>query len=996
MYKRIILYVLVAIAIGVVSVQLQHRTAQQAQLQNHAPGVTEPASPIKPPDHLTPDRRGALAVYELERLVSGHSPKQVREQFVGGMWHVYSDSTEIGTWPEYPDFSDMVSVLEQRARALGASVGEDHEHPEITQSLAAFQPLQTLTLVDKAWAAGERGGSLHLAAAGALAQLTAQTTDLVGVADAIGARALAELALCRAAGLPGLARDETLTADRLGYGAYAWAMCDSLPADDAVRLYVRHDDEALAKLAAASNGSPESRFYLLSRTAWNHDDQGYRDCAGKYFSADSQLTIPMLSTMLALGTFRSQEASAQAVIAVIGDELHLLESGGAIAASTDTDDPGDLNVAIRQFESMMTSMKGDADGQWLDGTLLRAHYRAAFYSAMWRLGEFQRKSLSSLETTRDMAAELQNLPPGPASEFGHWYSHLADAKLGHPAPLDLKADLTSLPSFGSRMRFDTFEECGNTPIGRFNGVRPQACLLLGQLDTRPDDRAETIELIRDQIMDLVWAESLLASTAHVASPANIEVQSWWARMNDDRAALLAMLDARGTSVFQATYVADQLVELSPKDSVSNIAAYRKIMARYPQPVQSVLAFNDYCTHYLHSSALNRRALRDWLKRNPVDDGGLDRVFATLALARTYQREKRYAEALAIVAPAAESQQYGAMSATAELLDLTGKGAEAETLAAFALHRYPDSREPLVGLAKLFWKHQRYDDAAALLHDTAYPLDDAHWMTLVAPAFADCFEKQPATGMKAVESLIKAGFKSQGTVGMLAKELHKRGQSEFALQVEQRLPDGGQDGSMRLFASYEILRRGRGEDAADGWLYDQVASMSDMTSTLIDYFGFDEGLPGVVWTCDQKSDRDMNYTWLLRAAMSLRPPALDADRAKLLHEHFDEPSTDHYTTLGRYMLGLEPDSVALARCTDLHAAGEVYFYMGYRAESEYRYADAANWYLRCLATGVTRNMEYGWSLGQLTRWGASMKTLERLENEDRAAQKGPSISVLGFM
>ncbi|HTK32063.1 MAG TPA: tetratricopeptide repeat protein [Candidatus Saccharimonadaceae bacterium] len=991
MLKRIVIYGALAIAAAAAFLWLRPHGESAPTLA--APAPLDAPVADDGPIRLAPDRRLLLAVGEVDRLTHGHATHAIA-RFERGAWRVSVASDVVGTLPEYPTFEDGLDLAARHAASALAATPTDSAaaHPEIDQALAADRPLRALLAADRDWKAGRRDAALHAGAAHALVHLAAETNDLVGIADGIAARALAELAVCRALHVTGLERDEALLAARLGYGAEASTIAGALPDGDPVRHYVLHDDARLARLASGPGASAEARSLELRRLAENGDDLGYESFATRYFMSDSTLSLPAMAAGLSLAAFDAQMPSAMAVLLTIEYDLRVYWPPTPIAAMSNG---GDLAWAFEAFERTMSGVSSAADGQWLDHDLVVAYYRAAFYSAMWRVGEFSREELSSLPSTRRLAEAWNQLPPGPAQEFGRWYGHLAAQKAGHPAPLDFKADLMAPSAFGSLLRFTTFDACAETPIGRQRGVRAQARLLLDDVDGRPGNRLSIVAVLRDERHDLVDAESLLAVAARTASPAETDARGWWARLDGDRATLLTLLDAPGLPAAKAKWLLASLEEVAAGDEAAVYAAYDRARARFPESCDLMLAEARYGKEHNRTPATNRAMLQAWLARHP-DEHGLDRVFVQTAVARTYEREQRYREALAAVLPAAASGQYGAMAVTAEMLDRCGKAAEAEKLAAEALRRYPDSRDALVGLAVLFWRHGRDDDAATLLRDTAYRLDDGNWMATVGPRFADCFAGDSAGAMKAVDALVKAGYNGHSTLGSLALAVRRHAHPALAFEIEQRVIAGGQDGAERWMTCHAFLSAAHGTDAADEWLQARLSGASDPMIGLLSAFAFGESQNRILWMCAPKDSISNSFQWVMRACAALDDTAPDPEHVAALRAHYAAKGTEYNYVLGRYLLGLEPEDTVLALRTTARRTCEVDFYVGYHARAEGRYADAARWFERSLASGEQRAFEYAWADVQLMHWAGRNQTLARMAEVDRASHTGPYLSTLGVL
>ena len=990
MRKRLGVLILLAAALAAGAIWLHLRTTRETSAS-----VEKTPDPMRDEDpvRLAPDRRAQLAIPEVERLLTGRSGKAATFRFDGGCWHVLVDSRELGTLPEYPDLSDFMTVLVARATALlkSAPPAPVAAHPAVERALEQFEPLTALLAADREWSQGHRDAALHAGAARALVQLVTETNDLVGAADRTAARALAELAICHAMNVTGLDRDEALLAERMGYGARATEIAARLPADDPIALFIRRDDAALTGVAAAEPPRPEARFLELTRLVASRDEQACEAWLERAFRSDTTVRLPTLTALLSLERFSAHEPSAEAVLLAIESDLKLNDLANAGARMSEG---SDLSVVFRRFEASMSAMRASADGEWLDRDLARAYYRAGFYSALWRLGRFSREELSSVGDTRALATAWSGMPADPAEEFGRWYRHLAEAKAGHPAPLDLESDLISLPSFGSQLRFDTFHACAETRIGRQNGVRRQARMLIGQLDTRPGDRLRLADIVQTQIWDLVWAESLYASAARCASPGDPSAQGAWAYMNGDEARVKALLAAPGLNDVGAIRLLFYLEHMAPEDVDATCAVYEAAAARFPRSAPIVCQLAAYARTKGKPPAYARQALRGWMARNPGEDG-LDRVAVTTAIARTLEREHRYREALAWARPTATSWQFGAMHATAELLDECGHGAEAETLAAMALGRYPDSHEALVGLVGMLWRHQRYEDAARLLRQAPYRLDDVHWFTLVGPEFADRFAARPYAAMRAVEALEHAGFTSQNTMGSLATVLHRRGNDDLALRIERHVQGGGQDGMEKLMASIFYVSVLKGPAAARAYALQSTAGASDDVIIPLGDLALGEGRYDLLWAFEPQDRAANSCHWLLRSAAALYPGPETVPHEEALRAHFAVAGTEHYHVLGRYLMGFVPEDTVMALRTSMHAACEVYYYVGFRAQAEGRFADAARLYKRCIATGQSRNIEYAWAVSQLSRWMDSGMTLERLAARARASNARPSTTVLGL-
>lgn len=988
MKRRLVVYLGIAAALAAATLGYQRMLSERSEPLPIAPAATRPQAPkatVLAVPCLSPDARLLQAAGEVHRIITGTAFVPAVARFDGGKWHLTHRDVEVGTVPELPDFGDMTRLLSGWARRLGVQsvfpVQPPLEHAEVAQErLGRMHAVLAASECDRLVGGGVRNAELLVLAARALVMLELETSDRVGIADRVAARALALISASQAVDSTSVGREACLLAHRMGYGAWAWSAAERLPDDDPIRLYVRADDARLATLAARRGASAEARFLRLLRVAGERDPERWRAWIESAFDADDAMSLPVLGTGFVVRKFETQMPAAYLVFLTVARELRMLD------AITDPDPkaPGTppLTTFVAGFEGILGRMAPGADGLFLDRELLRAYYRGSFYTALWSMGEHYHKTLSSLPATESFAAELSGMPEGPAAEFGRWYAHLVDSKGGDSRIADLRKDLTQTLSFGAPLLIETVDAISKLAPYGSRHPRFSAVALARRLDTRPDHRVAFGKIAGRDLLMLPLAEDLMASAAATSSPLDPVTHGWWARLNEDRSRLESLLAQPGLTADQQFVLLSSLRAIAGRDSAAVCAAFQRCMAQHPGSWRLVSEFCQYASLDLKAYPLSRAALERWLARNRHLNN-IEVVVATASLARTYEREGRWAEALRVVEPVVGSQQFGAMSGTAMALEHVGRGADAETLAVFALQRYPDSPDAQSLVAEIFWRHGKYEVAAEVLADPRFRLSANDWRWTLAPRFVECFAGRSSEALKAVDALSRADLPGATTLVPLAMGCGNLGHRDLAFEMLQRIHTDGMEAVAQIHHSYHQLKRWKGQPAGVDWIRPRIDSLGVAERALITYEAYRNGDPELLWEPGKvPAGKDGEFHWLMRAAASLRCRDGDPTHERELTTHFARASVDRYRTLGRYLRGLEPDSVALALADGNDHVCEVSYYLGLKAQSEGRYREAAECYARAVATNLTHEGEFRWAMSQLREWQGRHRTLAKLGEADR--------------
>ncbi|HYO64865.1 MAG TPA: hypothetical protein VEU33_02180, partial [Archangium sp.] len=394
---------------------------------------------------LTPDARLTRALALLEHLLTGKPAPKVEARFQEGQWHLLSNGTEVGSLPEFPDFTHALALLEARARQLGTEsldlqkdadtapptppspVPAPKKKPSLKSSKrgsrqkkkpalqakgsgsSATLPIGRMTLdvlhqQDRDWAAGKRSVSSVREGTRALASLAFQLVDLTGTADEVPARALAHLALARVVTGEPLTEEQALIASALGHDRAARQLAETLSAHSPVRVYFLREDARLGALAKEEEREPGLAHYLWLRRLAEVD----RSERLRRMDKLDGLRLPALHELTAL--LHSREFEMDRTLGSIIPPL-LLREVAAVAGRTDADEraPGrrgarkplqELEQRLKQiherfnlsergilpaFEEQLAQV-GNTGGFFLEAGAERAYFQGLFFSAQYRLG----------------------------------------------------------------------------------------------------------------------------------------------------------------------------------------------------------------------------------------------------------------------------------------------------------------------------------------------------------------------------------------------------------------------------------------------------------------------------------------------------------------------------------------------------------------------------------------------------------------------------------
>jgi tetratricopeptide (TPR) repeat protein len=935
---------------------------------------------------LQPDRRFLVALSEMERIATGTSGPPTSASFDSTQWVIRRGTERLGAVSELPAYSELRALLEREANRVAAGLGRPDtsvHRPDastvaagrtgIDRELRDMHALRALQRADRLWASGVRDGALAIRAADALTLLMLQTVDQVGASDSLAGAALAMTALASALDSSAARRVECLLADRLDYGAAAWSMAQRLPNTDPRRWYVLRDDARLA-----SGVSREARYLHLTRLAQRGDLEAWAPEAAS-FAGDHALDLPLLCSGLSLERFASNPSMGAMLIGCVARDLDMLTASRGVPA--DAAPGADLGGLMNRFEDLMAGMSPASDGPILHGAVVRAFYRACFYSGFRAVADHLLYSLASLPASEGLSASLGSAHPGPALEFSTWYSNLIRSRRGENVDAALRDDVKHLQHFGQPLVNSTVQELAEVSArGQNPGVGPVADLLAERLDSRPWARSTLAYALRFLEMDPARADAIDGSDAGTLSPREAAWRTWWAARDGDTRTLLAIAaDSSLTSTERADAL-EKADQMCPAESVTIMMADERFAEALPTDFRAVDRYALACEHR-GRFAQGREALQRWLTRENRSDQEFDEIFARTTIARMYQKEGHPEEGLAAVRPVIESQQFGAMQRAALIMQDLGRASDARDLAYRAWRRYPDSEGARALVVQLLWRAG--DDALAAREwargDVLLPTEEVR--KALAPTLLALDRERPGAALKALAPVIAMGERMAFNLDRLAAIVSEMGHDSLAFEIQSRLKlpaDNRYDGRVR---AYQYLSRARGPKGAAAWMHDYAVGQPPISVMKLMFMAFGQGAYQLLWDLPMPAlagDTRENI-WLLRAATVSGDSTIAAGRRGEVERHFATRGSSRYRVFGRYMLGLEGEKAVLSAASTHRALGEATYFLGLKAQQQGHIREAASWFARCIGLRERANAEDYWARWQIAQWrdtGHSIAWLER--------------------
>lgn len=950
---------------------------------------TEMLSAIRDEPGLRPDCRFLLAVIEVDRLLTGRRPGELEVEYRGSRWSLRYRGRVAGTLPKAPDFSDAIAMLEAHARRTADDSGSRARSGVSTAKLDSIETtlgefhasrvMDGLRGLDEAWRSSGGDPRLLPFAARGLIYLQLQSWDRLDLADSLGAKALATLALARALTNEDMAREEALLADGLGYARYARSVADSWPDTDLIRPYLRTQDGLLRQFAERPDADRLTRYLYIDRLAWRGDREEWGEWIARY-ALDPKLSTPILKTGFSLDSFELIR-----VMMPIYPHLVLLELWSAMGMDplegTGTAFDGrherDLRTAVdaihervgwdasdlaHRLEADLERVPDVYPGPFLDASTLRAYFAGHFYASIYTLAIHW---LGFARRATEFAQGLEGSPAGVADDLHRRYVHMVDSEAGREDTGAIVRDVQRLDHLGENAWMRLFEVINERRRRYEEVVRFETAERLGRrLDTRPEHQFSYARLSRARY-DLAGAERHFRNVILLAGPHYENARAWMARFVGDTASLRAMIEDNVATLEARTEALEYLMEdrLAGDDYIRRWAS--ALIANDPDRWETRAVY----IRYLEDAGAYRDALpvvEEWLEDHDRSDG-FPYIFARTARARLLYRLGQFDLALQSVDPVVISGQAGAMGRAALIHQRMGHSMEALGLARRLVDRYPNLVFARAVLAQVLWDQGRYEDVAGVLHNPRHPLQSWEWGREVVDAFLEVFgERSLQEAGEAFDAIVAAGVPSWISEP-LPEGLHREGRHDLAFTLQSRLEATRAIGSLRNpMRAYLYLADWKGQKEALEWIRPRIPSRVLGEATVV---MFQEDAGALMWDLipDPEKTAYPAGVWAMRAAAFVRSGEKDPPRERALRGYFVKPSDDRFHAIGRYLMGLDARDDLLARAKTAESRCEIAYYIGLKAESEGDYVEAADWYRIVLETGQDQEYEHAWASSTLSNW-----------------------------
>lgn len=978
-----------------------------SSVQTSSPVTVAAATPAQPmPQPMTPadamvlyrsryrlpvDRRFIEGLEFVRAFPGTAKTGSVQSRFLDGHWDIRADDKIMGQLPAYPDFSDAMILLRRVAteRLHGLTVTPGNPAPALTTAAVAFDEAQleyTLFSLNHAYQSnGLTTTGLKLAAQ-ALSRLTYLEDDQTGTADALYGKAMALVALAEAATGSTMPEAEGLLASAMGYSGAADRSASALPQDNAWRLYLIRDDDALQGLVKRYPQSSAPIYFWLRRLA----DLDHRNDWGVWYRHNYSDDV----SVAALGTeFRLQghtplvEGAGNVARAVIVSVI------GASAASDELQ-PQDPYAApakvLTAFSRGMASLGPQIAGPYMTANDIGAYYRGYLYDAYYRLALYLIDVWGQPTGAAAFNAGLASASGTAARDFHTWYGLKIASETGGVSLEQVNAAIDADASFDPGLynsviiRFMASQQAGSPPN------RAAARWLAGRYDTRPALRADYADLLW-YALDVPGVDDIYASLSGQESKADPFYRLFIYAYDGDDASLLKV--AQDTQLGPDARIAalDDLSVL-PSHADKITAAYQNLVRQYPTAGEVYADYIDFLQKQKEYTAVVRVA-RLWLASQPADKSVFDFWNATIAVADAELQQGKADEAWGALSPALfQPQHIQTIFGTVSFTSSTGYGkaldegvqialargdiATASELAREVSSTYSDSFSSQMAWLRVLWTQGQYPAAAQWLAAWKNPVTDWQWRHDAGKTFADVFGQDTAKAARAFASLILAhAVSTQALFEIVSAELDA-GQPGVAFSLVQQIPLTGEGKLLNLVTAYTWLKQDKGMQEAEAWLAPHLpAQHRDFQSM----FFYDSQAYELLWSMipDTAGLQRPEEVWLLRAAAAAQGGALTETQNRAMHNYFTTAGDGWYQTLGRYVYGEGKADAILDRKLDAHALSEASYYLALRALKDGHYRQGAEWLNVDMDTDQVRNGEYRWGQQLLSSWLNKRQSLQVL-------------------
>ena len=893
-----------------------------------------------------PDRRFILAMAALPSILGNAAPDRLEGIPVKGGWAVMRGSERVAAVPDDAGFDALWQALVSRARALKPAGGRAEKAAAPTQCDPFIAPgaWRALEAAQKAWLA-DRGNTRALGmAARCLIALSVQHLDVVGIGDAVPARALAAIAAYHVLTGEDVTGDLSAVADLLGYRHSAGRLAERLPqAHPMHRL-------AAGLVEGGSDGEPAGYLNQLRRSA---TIKGYFKPVAEETPSLSLLRIRYASSDERVVLSASRDVPYAALLAV-------WEHGGAApegtgAPASGMQQPGAsllwrLGRGIPQilrigeeellsvFERLLERAMRNRVGPFADAEVIAAWYRGYFYSALYTMSRHHLDQLAPGRPPDQLAARLGNPQAPVAREFKSWYMAMAALRMGKVEPDEIMGAFLQMRELGARPLVLAFTDYRARTLHVVDTTMAIAARsLFYRLDYRPGHRMALAHVAFSTLYDGALAHRLVqgALTEQRDAP----------RTPPGGDAMQVLVKSGTAAPVDLALALEWLEQRDPQPLDLLMQGYRSLISRQPGNVGHHFALARVLeTAGRHEEA--RKILRQWLEAHPSESPHI-RGDVEIRVAELFHAQSLHADALKALEPALRWQTDRALRLSAISNEALGRRDATDAAVQALLARHPASPHAPVTAAGIEWGRGRHREAAEILWGSRNVIHTPAGMTALAERFLAVFDPSRNAHARLAFAELARRF-NPFVLRELVVSAHRARRYQLAFDLGSQLSAPGIGGVELAFTSYLSLKQlGQDPRLSLSWLHKRVPP--DLANRIAQV-AHRRDASEVLWSDIVNPDAPhADYLLLMRAAdLKLTP---DASRQAMLAGRLEPAREEFRWMLARNLLGLARDDDVFRLADTPHRRCTAAYFMGLKAEAEGRRADAVAWYRAVIETGV---------------------------------------------
>ncbi len=953
------------------------------------------------PYQLKLDARIPLAFRALHQMLTAGVQANFRSELVKQRQILYLDQIKLAELPAYPELGQAKQALQKYVEVLAPSIVRT---PQALGSKPAsetpwLEPLETsferLRSVAGLRAAELMGPDVAPRIAKALVNICFQSTDRLGTADEVCARALALLVVAEKVSPVSMTEPAALLAYTLGYEAEAAKLAEALGPEHPLRAFVTRNQATLRRLSTTREPTFAERMLWLIRLNESgkvDEEAAYR---AQYFRGD-QLTVSVLCARM-----RAPAAALQRELVEALPSLLLLEAtaltrepaalrfrSGIRGSSARLEELVGTQLAIERLLvrgrgvylgygnviERLSARAGAADA--LSPAATRSFLSTLMYSALRVRASW---ALAGEDKIELVVAGLRSQKLGDFADFSRWLDLILGPKLLSKAPEQI-GRAEKLRDFGGlawQPLYETFD--GGARFGS-SAEFALAKAFFSHLDSRPRYRRLAANVASVSLSDLLLRERLLDAAVKAAPNADPELSLTYARFVQDSKQLIAYSkDSSWELAFRASAVA----ELGHTGSPSSEAI--------GQHFSSLLSDteDDWAGRAVYVSFLKRQEALDsalsitraWLYPNPRSSTA-HLISARTEAASILMKQGKTAEGWKLVEPMINTLQSDALRVGSQILVRLKNVDRAVALAGVDLKQEPRAPAARANCVELLWRAGRYEAAAKMLTESASKFGEAGFGIEMSERFAHALGSKPEAARLAFDALREA--KPISTVLARLGGALQGSNPGLAFELLQSIKASGPQQFGNLLSSYAAKKQAQGESAALAWISEHVNKKS--REGLVE-LAYTRHVDELLWDFADPTDKpqaERDLVWLFRAAALLRERKNSDPNFAKVKRYFQESETaaspgslSLSLALGRYLVGTLPLETLLPFAHTPHNACRVAYYLGVKAQASDQLEAAHTWYRMAAETGPPDLAEHRFAVAQLEAWRDTGKALKFL-------------------